>query len=50
MKNTPDMPLPDTGSLFFRGVFEETVKRGVRSTRELWQKKLVVVRRKAWPA
>jgi hypothetical protein len=46
MKNTPDMRLPDTGSIFFRGVFEETFKRGVRPTREQWQRKLVVVRRK----
>ena len=26
MKNSPDMPLPTSGGLFFRGVFEESSK------------------------
>jgi len=49
MKKTPETLLP-TGSIFFRGVFEEPSKRGVNSTREQWQKKLVVVLRRVRPA
>jgi hypothetical protein len=47
MKNIPDIMLPKPGSIFFRGIFEEPSKRGVISTREQWQKKLVVTLRKA---
>jgi hypothetical protein len=50
MKNTPDTLLPKPGSLIFSGVFEESSKRGVKSTREQWQRKLVVVLRKVRPA
>jgi hypothetical protein len=42
-------PAPDREHIF-SGSFRGTVKRGVNSTREQWQRKLVVVRRRVRPA